>query len=170
MKDASLSESPEPSKSQRKREAEQLQQLGAALAALKPVQLDAMDLPEKLRAALADYQRFPSHGAKRRQLQFIGKLMRDVDAASLKVQLDGLLGESAAQRDVLHHLERWRTRLLTEDDALTDYLDEHPTTDRQRLRQLVAKTRRSTANGSDIETPQAKADYRALFRFLRDET
>jgi ribosome-associated protein len=156
------------SKSARKREAEQLQALGRALTELKAADLDALAeqhpraLPEKLRQAIADYQRFPSHGARRRQLQFIGRLMRDIDPEPLQAALDTLHGQSAQARYEFHQLEHWRERLLAEPEALTDYLNEHPGVDAQQLRQRIADVHKA---GS--EEGQRRA-ARALFRFLRE--
>jgi ribosome-associated protein len=156
------------SKSARKREAERLQVVGRALTELKAADLDAIAeahpraLPEKLRQAIADYQRFPSHGARRRQLQFIGRLMRDIDLEPLQAALDTLHGQSAHARYEFHQLERWRERLLAEPEALTDYLNQHPGVDAQELRQHIADVHKA---GSEERQRHAA---RALFRFLRE--
>ncbi len=157
------------SKTARKREAERLQSVGRELTELKPDLLAKLDLPTALADAIANYQRFPSRGAKRRQLQFIGRVMRDHDTQAIEAELARIKGQAASVRYELHQLEQWRERLLRDTDALTQYLSEHPVTDRQRLRQLVTKARKSTNNGTALGSTQAKADSRALFRFLRDQ-
>ena len=151
-----------PSKSARKREAERLQNIGRRLGALNAEQLAALDLPGALLEALTDYRRFPSHGAKRRQLQYIGKLMRDIDSSAIEAQLADLDGESALARYRFSQLERWRDALINEPESLTRFINEYPEVDRQQLRQLLAKVK------SASDETQQKTSARALFRFLRD--
>lgn len=150
------------SKSERKRDAHRLQTLGRRLTELKPADLNAMPIDDRLRQAIADYQRFPSHGAQRRQLQFIGRLMRDVDPEPLQAALETLEGHSAEARYELHMTERWRERLLTEPEALTEFLDAHPEADAQLLRQRIADVHKAG------DESRQRAASRALFRFLRD--
>ncbi len=158
-------DSDEPiSKSERKRRAHRLQALGRRLAELRREELTELGLPQPLVAAIADYQRFPSHEAKRRQLQYIGRLMRDVDTEPLQTALDSLQGESAQARYEFHQLERWRERLLDEADtgALTAFVEAHPGVDVQQLRHHIQHT--LDAPSEDRQRTAA----RALFRFLRD--
>lgn len=156
------------SKSARKREADRLQALGRTLTELKPADLDALAeqnpdvVPDKLRQAIADYQRFPSHGARRRQLQFIGRLMRDLDPEPLQAALDTLHGQSAQARYEFHQLERWRERLLGDPQALTEYVDQHPGVDAQQLRRHIADVHKAT------DEARQRHAARALFRFLRE--
>jgi ribosome-associated protein len=155
----------EPSKSARKREAERLKQVGKALTERSPAALAELDLPEALAEAIAEYRRMPSHGARRRQLQLIGKQLRDLDAdAALALQeaIDTQDGVSAQAVYEHAQLERWRDTLIDSDEALTEYLSAHPDTDRQKLRALIKRTR--SATGDQQRTIAA----RTLFRFLRD--
>lgn len=150
------------SKSERKRRASRLQVLGQTLARLPAEELAALALPDALRDALADYRRFPSHEARRRQLQFIGRLMRDIDSAPLESALATVQGHSAQSRREFHDTERWRERLLAEPQALTDFLAAYPGTDSQRLRHHIRHVH-------DARTEEQRhSAYRALFRFLRD--
>lgn len=153
---------PDISKSERKRDAKRLQKIGLKLTALNAQQLSQIPLTNDLTKALADYQRISSNEAKRRQLQFIGKLMRGTEAEAIEQALALVEGTSAQARYLMHQLETWRDRLLHDDSALTDYLHEHPTTDRQLLRHHINKAR--TANGAKHQRSAA----RELFRFLRD--
>ncbi|WP_043739681.1 ribosome biogenesis factor YjgA [Thioalkalivibrio nitratireducens] len=148
------------SKTQLKRESLGLQKLGAELVKLSPERLRRIDLPESLRAAVLDAQHITSRGALRRQLQYIGRLMRGVDPAPIDAQLAALRGESERARADFHALERWRERLLADDAALTEWLESHPAADAQHLRQLIRNARRGAAEG---RPPRAS---RALFRFL----
>ena len=154
---------PPISKSERKRAATRLQTMGRALAELRPARLAEIPLPENLERALEDYRRFPSREAKRRQLQLIGKLMREIDTAPIEAALERLDGHSASARHEQHQLERWRDRLIEDPAALTDYLAEHPDSERQKLRHLIERTR--TAR----DEQQKKTASRALFRFLRED-
>lgn len=151
-----------PSKTRRKKEMHALQALGTALVGLNAQQLERMDLPESLREAVLEAQRIRGHEARRRQLQYIGRLMRSIDAAPIAAQLAHVQGESAAAKAEFHAVERWRTRLLEDDMALTDWLAAHPDADVQVLRQLIRTARREAAEG---KPPRAS---RALFRLLRE--
>lgn len=149
------------SKTQRKRQMEDLQQLGEALVKLPQSQFDQFAMPEELRAAVADCRRFTKHEAIRRQMQFIGRLMRGLDAAPIRTQLDALRGQNAQATARLHRAERWRERLLADDGAVTELLREAPGMDSTHLRQLVRQGRQEAALG---KPPRAS---RELFRVLR---
>ena len=162
MSESEVSPLPAPvSKTQRKRQMEDLQNLGEALVKLPPNQFEQLALPEDLRAAVADCRRFTKHEAIRRQMQFIGRLMRGLDAAPIHAQLEVLRGRSAQATARLHRAERWRERLLADDDAVTELLREVPDFDSTRLRQLVRNARQEAALG---KPPRAS---RELFRVLR---
>ncbi len=153
----------EVSKSQRKRDAHALRDLGAELVALAPARLAHLPLPDDLRDAVGAAQQIKSHGAHKRQLQFIGKLLRNIDPSPIREALDRLETHSAEAKAALHRLERWRDRLLDEGDgALEALLEEHPDADRQHLRQLVR-----TAHKEKLEN-RPPAAFRSLFRYLRD--
>jgi ribosome-associated protein len=152
-----------PSKSQRKRESTALQDMGAELVKLARGRLEKLDLPESLLGALLEAQRLTSHGAIRRQMQYIGKLMRDVEIEPIAEQLAAIKGESDAAKAEFHALEHWRARLLSDDQALTEWLSRHPDGDAQQLRQLIRNARREAAEG---KPPKSS---RALFRLLRDQ-
>lgn len=162
MEDEDIQEHAGPSKSQRKREANALQDLGRQLVGLSRDRLEKMDLPDPLRAEVLEAKRITSHGAIRRQMQLIGKLMREVDAAPIAAQLAEMRGESDAAKAAFHALEQWRDRLLDDDRAVTQWLARHPGTDAQQLRQLIRNARRERA---EAKPPKSG---RALFRMLRD--
>ncbi|MCS6785475.1 MAG: DUF615 domain-containing protein [Thiobacillaceae bacterium] len=153
---------PKPSKTQRKKAMHALQSLGESLVDLSPEQLARLDLPEALFAAVCEAQRLRSREARRRQLQYIGRLMRGVDAQAIAARLADLQGESALARAQFHTLERWRARLIEDDAALTEWLSAHPRSDAQQLRQLIRIARQELAAG---KPPHAS---RALFRLLRE--
>ena len=152
------------SKSQRKREMTALQDMGVELVKLPRARLEKFDLPENLLSALVEAQRLNSHGAIRRQIQYIGKLMRDVEIEPIAEQLAALRGESAAAKAEFHALEHWRTRLIADDQALSAWLYAHPESDAQQIRQLIRNARKEAAEG---KPPKSS---RALFRLRRDST
>ena len=146
-----------------KRNAEALQALGEELVTLKPEQLARFTLPDSLRDAVLAAQRIASHGALRRQRQYIGKLMRKVEAAPIRARLLEIRGEDAMTRARLHRAERWRDRLITEGDtALTELMADSPQADRVRLRTLVRDAQRERSSDAP---PRAQ---RELFRRLRE--
>lgn len=151
-----------PSKSQRKRESTALQDIGADLVKLPAERVRNLDLPESLRAAVLEAQRIRSHGALRRQMQFIGKLMRSIEAEPIIEQLAALRGDSERAKARFHALEHWRERLLADDVAVTEWQDAYPGSDVQQLRQLIRNARKEAA---EQKPPRA---YRALFRLLSE--
>ncbi len=151
---------PPPSKSQRKRESSALQDLGLALVKLPEDRVRNLDLPDALRSAVLEAQRIRSHGALRRQMQVIGKLMRDVDAGPIVRQLSEMRTASDRSKAAFHALEHWRDRLLADDQALTEWLARHPGGDAQQLRQLIRNARKEAAEG------KPRRSSRALFRLL----
>ena len=151
-----------PSKSSLKREMTALQKLGEALTELSPERLKKIDMPERLRDALQDAQRFTQHGARRRQLQLIGKIMREIDAAPLQAALDEINGVSAAATLRQQRLERLRTQLMEDEAVCTGIARDYPGVDIQQLRQL---RRNALKEAEQNKPPRA---YRELFRVLRE--
>ena len=154
-----MSDDEDTSKSARKREAQRLKELGRQLAQLNDEQRAALPLPATLAKAVADYRQITSHEAKRRQGQYIGRLMRSIDVAEIERALANLARSSGQARFEHHEAERWRERLIAQDEALIDYMRIYPTTNRQQLRALIKTTRTRAGD------PSA---FRALFRYLRD--
>lgn len=151
-----------PSKSQLKRDAHALQKLGAALLEIPEQDWQALQLPDALVTALRDAKRMPSRGAHKRQLQFIGKLMRDVDPAPIQHYFDNLRNEARQQVRLQHEAEHWRERMIDEGDSAIDgWLAAHPEGDRQHLRQLVRQAKKEQEAG---KPPKSS---RALFRYIR---
>ncbi len=123
-----------PSKTQRKKEMHALQALGQELVDLSRDQLAGIDLPDELREAIDFAHRVTSHEGRRRHMQYIGKLMRRVDADEVRAAIGRATGESRAAVALMHLAERWRDRLLDDDDALTAFIVERPGADVQWLR------------------------------------
>jgi ribosome-associated protein len=149
------------SKTRRKQEMHELQALGAELARLPEAQLEAIELPEELREALLEARRISSHEAKRRQMQYVGRLMRGLDPEPIRARLGEIEGSSARATARHRRLETWRERLLGDDAALTEFAAEHPGADLQALRTLIRNARKEAGEG---KPPRA---YRELFRVLK---
>lgn len=150
------------SKTKRKQEMHALQALGVALVALPESQVRLMRLPANLELAVLEAKRIKSHEAKRRQIQYIGRLMRDTDADPIREQLAVVEGHSAQAAAHHRRLEAWRERLLADDEALTEFAAAHPRTDLQALRALLRNAKKEVMEG---RPPRA---FRELFRFLKD--
>ncbi|GLT23814.1 hypothetical protein GCM10007933_32850 [Zoogloea oryzae] len=151
-----------PSKSQLKRDSAALQDLGRELAELGKERLAKVPIDEDLRDAVKDYQRFTAHEAKRRQLQYIGKLMRSVDPEPIRAALDAFKGVSAVETAKMHRLENLRTKLLEDEKTLHGIAEAHPGVDLQQLRVL----RRNAIKEKEQNKPPRA--YRELFRVLRE--
>jgi ribosome-associated protein len=151
-----------PSKTQRKRAMTELQALGAALLELPAARVQALALPEPLAEALAEARRIASREARRRQIQFIGRLMRAVDPEPIRAALAEAEGRSAAARARQRQLERWRERLIADDAALTEFARAHPAAELQTLRAAIRNARKEIAGG---HPPRAQ---RALYRLIRE--
>jgi len=168
--DAPYDEDGRPSKSQRKRESQGLQDLGEELAALSTERLAALDMPETLREALHTLNRTRSHEGRRRQLQYVGKLMRGVDEAPLREAVAASQLGHARDTLLLHEAERWRTELMLDDEALTRWVTERPDTDVQRLRTLVRNARAEALPPAvPGAAPRQLRSYRELFQFIRQQ-
>ena len=149
------------SRTKKKQAVEELQRLGAALIALPARELDALDLPAALLAAVREAQRITSHEAKRRQVQFIGKVMRKLDPAPVRAAVAAIARQSGATRARQKRLEQWRGRLIADDAALTEFAGAHAGTDLQEMRTLIRNARKEIAQS---KPPRAQ---RELFRILR---
>ncbi|MGD8514894.1 MAG: ribosome biogenesis factor YjgA [Granulosicoccaceae bacterium] len=153
-----------PSKSQRKRDMLALTALGEQLVDLPANTLARLPLDDRLQQAIRECQTINARGGRKRQLKFIGKLMRDTDADAIRAALEQLAAPHRKSVRAFHHVEQWRDRLLEEGDpALGELLDEHPDANRQVLRQLL----RNARNQKLSETKQKQA-ARELFRYLRE--
>ncbi len=158
------------SKSDLKRASDELQDLGGELLTLRAGLFKPLDLPDSLKDALAEAKRLTNFEAKRRQMQYVGKLMRKLDEEqvnairlALQVQKDGSAAETAA----LHVAEDWRNRLIsaeTGDVALTEWMAQHPNTDAQQLRALIRQARKDVAKATQNGNQRA---FREIFQLIK---
>lgn len=157
----------EKSKTQIKREFHALQDLGQRLTTLKLDLLNKLPLTDELRRALAEAPKHTANAAKKRHVQFIGRLMRDQDIPAILTLLDQLDASTRQYNERFHNLERWRDRLLNgDDDTLEKFVVEYPDADRQHLRQLIRQGQHELAQN------KPPAASRKIFKYIRelDET
>ncbi|MDN3700913.1 ribosome biogenesis factor YjgA [Vibrio artabrorum] len=150
------------SKTEMKTDMDALQKLGEELVGLKPSVLDKFPLSEDLAQAIKDAQRFKNE-AKRRQLQYIGKVMRNVDPEPIQAALDKIRNKHSQATAELHKLEQLRDRVVAEGDAaISEVMEMYPEADRQRLRQLARQ-----ANKEKSANKPAKSS-REIFQILKE--
>jgi len=152
-----------PNKTQLKREMQELQELGVELVKLPAAKLAELDLPEKLADAIELARRITSHGAQKRQRQYIAGLLSKLDDVSpIREYLERMSGADRVSKARFQENERWRVRLVAEgDEALAEFLERHPSADRQHLRRLVRDAQQEAAAG------RPPRHYRELFRYLQ---
>ncbi len=150
-----------PSKTKQKKAMHALQKLGEDLTELNDTQLKALDMPEQLYDAINEIKRISKFGARKRQLQYIGKMMRQIDVSPIQEKLDAWKQASLHQTAQLHQTERWRERLLTDSSAITEFAEKYPTADIQQIRLLVRNTLK------ERETGHPAKNYRLLFRIIQ---
>jgi len=146
------------SKTRRKKEMRQLQDVGAALVDLSREQLARIDMPEMLREAVMECQSITKHEARRRQIQWIGKIMRKVDAAPIAEQLAALEAPSKKQTALFHLAEKWRDDLLADPQAMGRFEKEFPHAQLHRIRQLIDAESAASVLSDDKIVEQLKRD------------
>ena len=153
-----------PSRNELKKQMQDLQELGEAVSSLPPDRLDKLAIDERLRDAIDELRRTRSFEGRRRQVQYIGKLMKHENAEPLREAVASYRVGSATDTLALHQAEYWRDQLLATDDALAGWVEEHPTTDVQQLRSLVRAARKEKLE------PGARHGraYRDLFKVVKE--
>jgi len=165
----------EPSKTELKKESTELQKLGEDLLTLRSDLFERLDLSESLQGALDQARRITNFEGRRRQIQYVGKLMRQLDPEVLQSVRDALEEQrngSAQQTLALHAAEKWRDDLIADDDALQAWLQSHPETDVQQLRALIRQARKDSAPTQDEisrgQAPRRGRAYREIFQMVRE--
>lgn len=176
---AELKGTPDASRTDLKRESDELQDLGKELLTLRTDLFNAVGLPDKLVDALAEAKRITNFEGKRRQMQYVGKLMRKLDPEVVQAARQALEEQhkgSATEKMQLHLVEHWRDRLIASDDALAPWMAEHPDTDTQQLRALIRQARKDAqpaGKEANVQVSQGLAPrkgraYRELFQLVRE--
>jgi ribosome-associated protein len=148
------------SKTRRKKAMLDVQAMGVALTRLTAEQLKRFELPEALRTAIEDARRFTKHEALRRQMQYIGRLMRDIDIAPIAVQLQALHAPTHRQTSLFHFAEHWRAEILADPAAIARFVLEYPGADPESLRELAEQA------AAERQAERAPRRYRELFQVL----
>ena len=150
------------SKTKLKAEADAAQDIGKQLIALSKDRLIKLALPEALFDAVLEAKRLTANGAIRRQLQYLGRLMRDVDSAPIVAQLQAWEGKNTQENARFHGMERWRDRLITDPNTLQEFLALHPQAEIQQLRTLIRNAQKEAAA---LKPPKSS---RELFKLIRE--
>lgn len=176
---AELKGTPDASRTDLKRESDELQDLGKELLSLRADLFARIGLPDKLVEALAEARRITNFEGKRRQMQYVGKLMRKLDddtVAAVRTALQEQRSGSAAEKLALHLAEQWRDRLIAEDSAQAEWIAHHPGTDIQQLRALIRQARKDAPGAHDATVAQSQGlaprkgrAYRELFVLVRTQ-
>jgi len=152
-----------PSKSQLKREMHALQALGERIIAMSPAERARFPLSEDMLAAVEETGRIRSHEGRRRHMQYVGKVMRREDLTAIQAVFDEIEQEERRRDLAFHRLEKWRDRLIDEDDSAVEaFIAEHPDADRQALRQLIRNAK------SERERGKPPTNARKLFKLIRE--
>ncbi len=159
-----LTRSERPSRTQRKKASHELQDLGEHLVRLPESRLADIEMPESLREAVEQYKATRSFEGKRRQMQYIGKLMRAADPEPIREAVAAFELGTARNALALHQAELWRSELIQSDEAVTRWADEFPGSDLQQLRTLIRSARKDAA-----EAPEKRSGrgFRELFQFVK---
>ena len=169
-----------------KAESTELQELGEAMLTLSPAALGKLavsDISEKLHDAVLEAKRISNFEGKRRQMQYIGKLMRKTEPGPIRAAIDAAKFGNASDTLALHRAEKWRDDLMANDDAMQRWLSEHPNTDSQQLRSLIRQARKDAAaaqaavqaaikaqadnDSASVPAPSQHRAYKELFQLLR---
>jgi len=153
-----------PSKTKLKAEADAQQALGVRLCELPKDKLLKLNLPEDLLIAVQDSKKITANGAIRRHRQYLGRLMREIDTAPIIEQLARWDGKHTAENAYFHGLERWRDRLISDSNALSEFIALHPATDSQQLRALIRNAQK------ELEASKPPKSSREIFKLLREIT
>ncbi|MEZ5717142.1 MAG: ribosome biogenesis factor YjgA [Burkholderiaceae bacterium] len=165
----------EISRTDLKRESDELQDLGKELLTLRADLFNRLGLPDKLAEAVLEARRITNFEGKRRQMQFVGKLMRKLESEQVQAVRDALDEQrsgSAREKLALHQAEQWRDRLIARDGAQAEWIDLYPATDIQQLRALIRQARKDapTENNTTVSqglAPRKGRAYRELFTLVR---
>jgi ribosome-associated protein len=152
------------SKTQLKAEADEQQALGVRLTELPKDKLLKLDLPDTVLTAVLDTKKITANGAIRRHRQYLGRLMREIDNAPILEQLARWDGKHTAENAYFHGLERWRDRMISDANALPEFIALYPNTNIQQLRTLIRNAQK------ELEANKPPKSSREIFKLLRELT
>ncbi len=160
-----------PSKSQVKREMKDILRLGRKIIELPFSRVQALNLPEKVEESIALAQRIKSREGKRRQTHYVGKLLRQVDTDAIAQQLEEWENGSKEEANRVQYIERLRDLMLTQDEAVADWINQNPSIDIQAFRSLVRAARKEQVQNTQLTQGQdpKKKHFRALFQMIKEQ-
>lgn len=156
-----------PSKTKLKAEADAQQALGVRLSELPKDKLEKLNLPEDVLAAVLETKKITANGAIRRQRQYLGRLMREIDTAPIVDQLARWDGKHTAENAYFHGLERWRERLINDPKAISEFISQYPLVDIQQLRNLVRNAQKELAAN---KPPKSSREIFKIIRQISETT
>ena len=162
----------EPTRTDLKKESTELQKLGEDLLTLRTDLITKLDLPDKLVEGVAEAKRITNFEGKRRQMQFIGKLMRKLEPSKwdeIRAMLEEQHMPSAQETLVLHQSEQWRDRMIADDDAVGQWITLNPASDSQQLRAVVRQARKDAKPEKPGEALRHGRAYRDIFQLVREQ-
>ena len=151
----------EISKTQLKKQSKDITSFGQAITLLNQNQLEQLNLPSDINNAIEDYKKIKSLSAKKRQLLFIGRLLRSTDLHEAFIQYEAIKNHSQLANQQFHLVEKWRDKLIQSPDAITEFINQFPKTDVQQLRSLI----KSSIN--EIEKNKPLKSSRSLFKIIQ---
>ncbi|MCH9781778.1 DUF615 domain-containing protein [Methylophilaceae bacterium] len=151
------------SKTELKRDSKKIQAFGKSIGDLSIDQIKSFDLPDAVFIAITEYKSLKSNAAKNRQVQYLGKLLREIDLTQAYQQMDQLKNGSQIEIRKNHIVESWRDKLMQDKEALTKLINEFPHIDRQLIRQLIQN---AIKERKDSKPPKF---YRQIFRYLKEQ-
>lgn len=157
-------ESERPSKTQRKKAMHALQDLGEVLCEMPLSRLETIEMPERLMEAIKEFKRTKSHEGRRRQMQFIGKVLRSVDEEPIREAVAAFELGTAKDALDLHEAEAWRARFLADDATATEWMKNYPDSDLTHLRTLIRNARKDAAQAPEQRNGRA---FRELFQYIK---
>jgi ribosome-associated protein len=169
---AELKGTDDQSRTDLKRESTELQKLGEALLTLRSDLMERLELSDKFKEAIADAKRITNFEGKRRQMQFIGKLMRLLEpqvVETVRAALDEQANGSNADKLLLHQAETWRDRLVDDEDAAAQWINLNPSTDVQQLRALIRQARKDAKPEKPGAAVRHGRAYREIFLLVREQ-
>lgn len=169
---AELKGTDDQSRTDLKRESTELQKLGEALLTLRSDLLERLEISDKFKDAIADAKRITNFEGKRRQMQYIGKLMRLLEpqvVETVRAALDEQANGSNADKVLLHQAETWRDRLIDDEDAAAQWISLNPSTDVQQLRALIRQARKDAKPEKPGAAVRHGRAYREIFLLVREQ-
>ena len=151
----------EISKTQLKKQSKDITSFGQAITLLNQNQLEQLNLPSDINNAIEDYKKIKSLSAKKRQLLFIGRLLRSTDLHEAFIQYEAIKNHSQLAKQQFHLVEQWRDKLIQSPDAITEFINQFPKTDVQQLRSLI----KNSIN--EIEKNKPLKSSRSLFKIIQ---